>query len=92
MKPASPAGARWWIMCCTRAKLALPAGGAPNRQRLSSRSSSPRQSLTLKGGLARTLVGLEVRVAIVVAVGDLAVDAADGEVHLGQAPGVDSWP
>lgn len=30
----------------------VPAGGAPYRQRLSSRTSSPRQSLTLKGGLA----------------------------------------
>ena len=36
------------------------------------------------------VVGLEVGVAVVVegvAVGDLGVDAADGEVHLGQAPG-----
>ena len=41
------------MMCCTQAKLALPAGGTPYCQRLSSRSSSPRQSLTLKGGLAR---------------------------------------
>ena len=28
-KPATPAGARWWTMCCTQAKLALPFGGAP---------------------------------------------------------------
>ena len=27
--PATPAGARWWTMCCTQAKLALPFGGAP---------------------------------------------------------------
>ena len=36
------------------------------------------------------VVGLEVGVAVVVegvAVGDLGVDAADGEVHLGEAPG-----
>ena len=52
--PASPFGARWWMKCCTQAKLALPAGGVPNCQRLSSFSSSPRQSLSLKGGLAMT--------------------------------------
>ena len=28
-KPAVPPGARWWRKCCTQAKLALPAGGAP---------------------------------------------------------------
>ena len=28
-KPAIPAGARWWIMCCTQAKFALPFGGTP---------------------------------------------------------------
>ena len=28
-KPASPVGARWWMKCCTQAKLALPAGGVP---------------------------------------------------------------
>ena len=52
-KPASPVGAKWWIMCCTQAKFAFPAGGTPYFQRLSSRSNSARQSLTLKGGLAR---------------------------------------
>ena len=24
--PASPVGARWWMKCCTQAKLALPGG------------------------------------------------------------------
>jgi len=52
-KPATPAGARWWMMCWTQAKLALPAGGTPYFQRLSSRRRSPPQSETLKGGLAR---------------------------------------
>ena len=52
-KPATPAGARWWTMCCTHAKLALPAGGAPSFQRLSSRRRSPPQSETLNGGFAR---------------------------------------
>jgi hypothetical protein len=28
-KPAKPAGARWWMKCCTQAKLALPLGGTP---------------------------------------------------------------
>ena len=66
-------------MCCTQAKLALRGGGVPYCQRLSSRSSSPRQSLTLKGGLAVVVEG--------VAVGDLAFDPPDGEVHAGEAPG-----
>lgn len=38
-------------ICIARGKT-VPTGGAPFRQRLSSRTSSPRQSLTLKGGLA----------------------------------------
>ncbi len=36
-KPAIPSGARWWRKCWTQAKLALPAGGVPYTQRLSSR-------------------------------------------------------
>ena len=27
--PAIPLGARWWTMCCTHAKFALPFGGTP---------------------------------------------------------------
>ena len=44
----------------------------------------------VEGRIGEDEVGLEVGVAVVVegvAVGDLAVDAADGEVHLGQPPG-----
>ena len=52
-QPATPVGARWWTMCCTQAKLALPLGGVPYRHRRSSASRSPPQSETLKGGLAR---------------------------------------
>ena len=52
--PAIPCGARWWMKCWTQAKFALPAGGTPWAQRLSSLSSSPRQSLSLKGGLEST--------------------------------------
>ena len=52
-KPAMPCGARWWTMCWTQAKFALPAGGMPYCQRTSSRSCSPPQSLMLNGGLAR---------------------------------------
>ncbi len=50
--PAMPLGARWWTMCCTHAKFALPTGGVPYFQRASSLSRSPPQSLTLNGGLA----------------------------------------
>ncbi len=52
-KPATPAGARWWTMCCTQAKLALPAGGTPYCQRLSSRRQGP--------GLATIAVAAGVR-------------------------------
>jgi len=40
-------------MCCTQAKFALPTGGTPYCQRLSSRRRSPPQSETLNGGFAR---------------------------------------
>src|SRR5690554_3832349 len=49
-----PAGARWWSMCCIQAKLALPFGGVPYRQRASSARDSFHQSFMLKGGLAIT--------------------------------------
>ncbi|GIW55790.1 MAG: hypothetical protein KatS3mg082_2194 [Nitrospiraceae bacterium] len=58
--------------------------------RASSRSRSPPQSLTLKGGLARMKSALRSGKRSswnAVAVGDCAVDAADGEVHLRQPPG-----
>jgi hypothetical protein len=42
------------MKCWTQAKFAFPAGGTPNAQRLSSFSSSPRQSLSLNGGFAST--------------------------------------
>jgi len=44
----------------------------------------------VEGRIGQDPIGLEVRMAVVVegvAVGDLGVDAADREVHLGQAPG-----
>jgi hypothetical protein len=47
-----PCGARWWIMCCIHAKLALPAGGMPNFQRGSSSFTPAFHSFMLKGGLA----------------------------------------
>ena len=77
-------------MCCTQAKLALPAGGTPNCQRLSSRKRSLPQSLMFKGRIGEDEVGLEVGVTVVVegvAVGNLAVNAANREVHFGKPPG-----
>src|SRR2546425_13370303 len=53
-KPAVPLGDRWCIKCSTQAKLALFFGGAPNFHLASSCKSSPLQSLSLKGGLAKT--------------------------------------
>src|SRR5665647_1499537 len=52
-KAATPVGDNLLAMCCTHAKFALPAGGTPYCQRLSSRRRSPPQSETLNGGLAR---------------------------------------
>src|SRR5665647_2629633 len=51
--PATPVGESLLAMCCTHAKFALPAGGMPYCQRLSSRRRSPPQSEMLNGGLAR---------------------------------------
>ena len=85
-----PSGARWWTMCCTQAKLALPFGGAPYFQRLSSLQALAAPVADVEGRIGEDEVGLQVGVAVVVegvAVGDLAVDAADGEVHLRQPPG-----
>ena len=69
--------------------MALPTGGTPWSHLLSSRSRSPPQSETLKGGLAR-MCGPQVGVLIVVeavAVGNLGLDAPDRQVHLRQPPG-----
>ena len=77
-------------MCCTQAKLALPVGGAPYFQRLSSLQALAAPVADVERRVGEDEVGLEVGVPVVVegvAVGDLAVDAADGEVHLGQPPG-----
>src|SRR6266568_6643817 len=76
------------MMCSTQAKFAFPVGGTPYFQRLSSRNSSPRQSLTLNGGLARMKSALRSGCLIVegVAVRDQAVDPADREIHHRQAP------
>ena len=54
------------MKCCTQAKLALPAGGAPYFQRTSSRSRSPPQSLIVERRIGEDEVGLQVRVQVVV--------------------------
>jgi hypothetical protein len=51
-KPAMPSGPKWWLKCCTHAKLELPFGGMPNCQRTSSYLRN--QSESSKGGLANT--------------------------------------
>ena len=76
-------------MCCTQAKLALPLGGTPYRQRASSARRSPPQSETLKGGLASIKSALRSGILIVmeaVPVGDLPLDATYGEVHFREPP------
>ena len=89
-KPAAPAGDRWWTMCCTQAKLALPLGGTPYCQRLVLGEPLAAPVGDVEGCIGQDEVGLEVGMAVAVeavAVGDLALDAADGQVHLGQSPG-----
>ena len=80
------------MKCCTQAKLALPAGGAPYFQRLSSSQQLAAPVAVVEGRVGQDVVGLQVGVQVAVeAVGVLraqvAVDAADGQVHLGQPPG-----
>ena len=80
------------MKCCTQAKLALPAGGMPYFQRLSSLQQLAAPVAVVERRIGQDVVGLEVRVQVAVeAVGvlrpEVAVDAADGQVHLGQPPG-----
>jgi len=89
-KPAMPWGARWWMKCCTQAKLALPLGGTPNCQRTSCVLAEPIG--VVEGRVGEDVVGAEVGVLDVaegvgVFLADVRLDAADGEVHDGQAAG-----
>ena len=70
--------------------MALPAGGTPYCQRLIHQQQIAAPVADVEGRIGQDVVGLEVGEAVVVeavAVGDLAVDAADGEVHARQPPG-----
>ena len=53
-------------MCCTQAKLALPAGGAPYFQRASSRRRSPPQSRDVERRVGQDEVGPQVGVQVLV--------------------------
>ena len=57
-----PVGARWWMKCCTQAKLALPAGGAPYSQRLSSLQQLAAPVAVVERRVGQDVVGLEVGV------------------------------
>ncbi len=90
-KPASPVGARWWMKCCTQAKLALPAGGVPCAQRLSSAQPLAAPVAVVERRVGQDEVGPQVGVQIAVegvvaVVAEVGVDAPQGEVHLGQPP------
>jgi hypothetical protein len=88
-KPARPVGARWWIMCCTQAKLRC-AGRGTVLPTLVVAEEFAAPVAHVEGRVGEDVVGLEVWVAVVVegvAVGDLAFYTADGEVHPGEAPG-----
>ena len=73
-------------------EVGVAAGGTPYRQRSPERSLSPPQSLSLKGGLASTKSALRpgCRSSWKLSAHlrpEICLDAADGEVHLGEAPG-----
>jgi hypothetical protein len=77
-------------MCCTQAKLALPAGGRAVLPALVVLEPFAAPVGDVEGRIGKDEVGLEVGVAVVVegvAVANLAVDAADGEVHLAAQKG-----
>ena len=77
------------MMCCTQPKLALPTGGLPNCQRLSSRRRSPPVG-DVEWWVGEDEIGFQIRMTVVVksiAVGDLAVDATQREIHFCEAPG-----
>ena len=77
-------------MCWTQAKLALPGGRRAELPALVVAQALAAPVGDVEGRVGEDEVGLQVGVAVVVegvAVGDLAVDAADGQVHLGEAPG-----
>ncbi|GIV04129.1 MAG: hypothetical protein KatS3mg015_2959 [Fimbriimonadales bacterium] len=78
------------MKCWTQAKLAFPAGGVPYFQRLSSLSRFAAPVAVVERRIRQDVVGLEVGMAVVVeavAVRDVSLDAADGQVHLAQPPG-----
>ena len=78
------------MMCCTQAKLALRGGRDAVLPALVVAQQLAAPVAHIEGRVGEDVVGLEVGVAVVVegvAVGDLALDAADGEVHAREPPG-----
>jgi hypothetical protein len=70
-------GARWWMKCCTQAKLALPFGGVPYCQRTSSRGVSPPQSEIVERRVGEDEVGPQILVQVAVeGVGVLGAESA----------------
>ena len=63
-KPAMPVGERWWMKCCTQAKLALFTGGMPYFQRLSSRKPLAAPIAHVEGRVGEDKIGFQVGVQI----------------------------
>ena len=80
------------MKCCTQAKLALPSGGVPYFQRGSSCELGVPPVADVERRIGEHEVGAQVGVEILGervgrAVAEVGLDAAEGEVHLGQLPG-----
>ena len=90
-KPARPLGERWWMKCCTQAKLALPFG---RRAVLPAHVFSQLVAAPVaivERRIGQHEIGLQVLVQVAAeAVGvfgpEVAVDAANGKVHHRQPP------
>ena len=85
-----PRGAKWYRKCCTQAKLAFPTGGDAVLPTLVVPQPLPAPVRNVEWRIGEDVVGPQVGVPVVVeavAVGDLTLDAPDGQVHPGQTPG-----
>ena len=76
-------------MCCTQPEVGVALRRQAELPALVVRQAVAAPVLHVEGGVGEDEVGSEIRMAVVVeavAVGDLAVDPANGEVHPGETP------
>ena len=85
-----PVGARWWMKCCTQAKLALPRGR--NAELPAHVVVFAEPVGVVEGRIGEDEVGAQIGMEIApegvgLLVAEVGLDAADGEVHHGEAAG-----